>query len=445
MPPKRAASSASKAAPAAKKSRSSAGGTDTADEWESASSSSGVGEDGAPKVKPKNSKRWAAVSASRNIEEGYYMQLADPAEASTFVCLCEAPWDGDSDDEEDDSGDEEEGDGEEDEDVNARKKKAADKTKDKPAAKIPCDGGKKCRCGKPAAEHPDHPWVLTMAGRAKFNSQGDHCDVRDPANFEMYTFNDHFAYGVLEVIQNLILDYEEAKGGSDWKPMWAVVEGLTFFLKTNTGLTYALMDDGEGASAVTLLLARLFMNALAYLEREGLLKRDSEVKNLGLIMALWMSLAGDFDGSGLLEGCKKESLGPAKDKKKWQPHLYADQVVAYAKKYEIKLVGPSDLDEILEQLGDDADLPNPESNTEQADVFGYAKAYKKYKSKYGRVPSMMAGFPRKRAGNQPMGGDSLDITSWTPAERKKSAFNGKDPLGKRELDAIKKGMVMSMG
>lgn len=52
-------------------------------------------------------------------------------------------------------------------------------------------------------------------------------DVRDPDNFGMYTFNDHLAYGALEVIQNLMLDYEEA---SNWQEQWWVCEALALFL-----------------------------------------------------------------------------------------------------------------------------------------------------------------------------------------------------------------------
>lgn len=34
--------------------------------------------------------------------------------------------------------------------------------------------------------------------------------VCNPDMFDMYTYNDHQAYGMLEVIQNLLLDWDEA-------------------------------------------------------------------------------------------------------------------------------------------------------------------------------------------------------------------------------------------
>jgi hypothetical protein len=51
----------------------------------------------------------------------------------------------------------------------------------------------------------------------------------------MYTFNDHEGYGCLEMLQNLILDFEEAAG--NYKEQWVVCEALAFFLKTDIGLS----------------------------------------------------------------------------------------------------------------------------------------------------------------------------------------------------------------
>jgi hypothetical protein len=50
--------------------------------------------------------------------------------------------------------------------------------------------------------------------------------LRDPDGFGMYTYNDHFGYGVLELAQNLILDFEEAEG---WKEKWSVCEATAMF------------------------------------------------------------------------------------------------------------------------------------------------------------------------------------------------------------------------
>lgn len=52
---------------------------------------------------------------------------------------------------------------------------------------------------------------------------------RDPDNFGMYTFNDHSAFGILEVMENQILDFTEAKFG-DWKTQWSICEALGMYI-----------------------------------------------------------------------------------------------------------------------------------------------------------------------------------------------------------------------
>jgi hypothetical protein len=189
------------------------------------------------------------------------------------------------------------------------------------------------------------------------------------------------------------------------------------------------VDDGDGVDAAYQLIGRLFMSMLARLEREQLLSKDSEVPNLGLIMALYVAIGKLARPYGLLEESSQESLGPAKDKKTWEPHAFGNQILAYARKYEIHLAGPHDIDEMVAELDANVDLPVPESNSgAKADPFGFAKALKNYKSEHGC-----------------RGGDKLDITSWTSAERKAKSFSKKDPLGKKEIDALKQGMVMSLG
>ncbi len=182
---------------------------------------------------------------------------------------------------------------------------------------------------------------------------------------------------------------------------------------------------------------------LARLEREKLLSKDSEIPNLGLIMALFMVFGNGGRDYGLSEDSKQEALGPAKDKKKWEPHAFDSHILAYAHKYDIDLVGPHRIDKAVTEADDDVDLPVLESNsTAQSDPFGFAKALKKYKSDYGGITAFLA---QNKNPAVPIGGDNLDITTWTSAKRKSKAYNKKDPLGKRELDALKQGMVLSLG
>lgn len=172
-------------------------------------------------VLPK-SKRWAAVSGSRNADDDFRLAVQDVAHANSYICICKPSFieshSTDEDSEADSEDNEDIEDNDEDED---KPEKVADNDKPK------CDGGKKCPCQKPATEHPEHRWIVTYAGFRKWIVQDTMIAVRNPDLFGMYTFNDHFAYGILETVQNLILDWVEAK---TWQEQWAVCEALVLFL-----------------------------------------------------------------------------------------------------------------------------------------------------------------------------------------------------------------------
>jgi hypothetical protein len=79
----------------------------------------------------------------------------------------------------------------------------------------------------------------------------------------------------------------------------------------------------------------------------------------------------------------------------------------------------------------------PASGAKNNDPWGWKKLLKDYKGYSEDIPGY-AIKPNK------MGGDGCDITTWPSATRKKHSFDKKDPLGKKEMDAIKQGMVMQV-
>lgn len=207
-------------------------------------------------------------------------------------------------------------------------------------------------------------------------------------------------------------------------------------------LTLGRIDDGDSVDATYELIGRLFMSMLAQLERKKLLSKDSEIMNLGLIMALFMDFARGARDYGLLEASKKELLGHAKNKKKWEPQSFDNQILAYARKHDIDLVGPYDIDEIIADADAEVDLPVEVSSTSKADPFGFARSLEYYKIEHGGVTSFLAG---NKSSLTPIGGDNLDITAWSSAKRKGKAFDKKDALGKAEIDALGKGLVLPVG
>ncbi|KAK0713512.1 hypothetical protein B0T26DRAFT_813475 [Lasiosphaeria miniovina] len=331
-------------------------------------------------------RRWAKVSGSANIHASYYMMTQNPLNAYTYVIMCGVPFDAGG-----------------------------------PHGKVRCDGRKKCLYGKLAADHPEQPWKVTRAGKWRFFDSCTHCDLRNPDAFEASTFNDHEGYGVIEMFKNLFLDFEAAAG--NYKEQ---------------------IDDGNLADATFQLLSRMLMSTLAHLEREGLLAKDSEILNLGTVMGLFMMVASDMRDNDLLESSKAEALGPAKDKKSWVPSAFDNQILAYARKYDIALAGPANMAKYIAEAKANVDLPVPASNTgPAADPFSFAKALKAYKT-LGNPAAFILQMRRAEKCKSKIGGDVSDFTSWKSAERAKVAFRKKDPLGREEIAAVARGDIMSI-
>lgn len=139
---------------------------------------------------------------------------------------------------------------------------------------------------------------------------------------------------------------------------------------------------------------------LAKLERNDLLKAESEIKNLRLIMAQYIGIPGEYPE--LLE------------------NDIAEMVLAYAKKHSLDLHGFG-ADGHIDNL---KDIPLPAYDAENEDPWDWEKALDHHDRKFG-----------------PIGGDKYDITAWTSAERKREN-GGRDPLRKPEIDALKSGMIM---
>ncbi|KAH0428330.1 hypothetical protein CcaCcLH18_09102 [Colletotrichum camelliae] len=361
--------------------------------------------------------RWAAksrftkVSNTRNADRDYKEKMADAKKAFEFICRC--PWgtkrnlgggeeegegDWEDEDEEDEDEDEEEGDG----------------------PKPKCDLGKTCLCEKPAADHPDAPYVIMRAGYYKLMNQQPNVQVRDPDFFGMYTYNDHRTRtsSACTPTTTTVLT-----ASANWKEQWVICEALAPFIWYLSGDDFAMCDDGDFASLTAKLVGNLFLSMLARLERMGLLKPDSEVRDLGMVMAGFIKCAQAFRGYSLLEDDDKTR------KSKARPFIHVPSnfdsyIAAYAAKYNIKFGGVKGLKSLLDDVQEDVNLPTEKDGE---DPWGFKATLKEYRAHRGKI-----------------GGDALDITGWSSAEGKEAAFGKKDPLPKNILDGLKAGEVIGL-
>ncbi|KAI0376558.1 hypothetical protein F5Y04DRAFT_266047 [Hypomontagnella monticulosa] len=372
-----------------------------------------------PADEPPKSRRWSKVSGSANADDDYKTTWKNPDKSYAFITICspirENHEDDDEDEENEDDKNSEEGDDQD---------EADDEGRDGPTC-----GKKGCVCFRPAQDNPDHLWLVSQAGHRKFYTQLIHVSLRDPDNFGMYTFNDHAGYGCLEVSQNLLLDYVEASERG-WREQWAVCEGVALWLLSSASDALVMIDDGEAVEHTIQLVGRMFLDILAQLDNRDLVGDATDVKSLGTVMAMYIYIASRLREVGILDGDDEE------DNKTFEPHRFDDAILSYANKRGVTLQGPKNIDELTANLSGEVELPEKGAS----DPWGWKAELKEYEEQYAGLTGSMG---RKKT--SVIGGDALDITTWTSAERKAASFDHKDPLGKREIDALKKGMVMQLG
>ncbi|KAF7624367.1 hypothetical protein AFLA_008077 [Aspergillus flavus NRRL3357] len=235
-------------------------------------------------------------------------------------------------------------------------------------------------------------------------------DLRDPDNFSMYTFNDHSAYGAIEVVQNMMLDFDEASG--KWQQQWAVIEALAWLLSGDFLSPMVMIDDGDLFRETTILLEQMFLTLLAELEKEGQLEAHSDVHNIGLIMGLIAGEANTLRSDGFINIKKSKA-------KSYHGQDFIPYLLTYASKGNISLRGPSNIDEIIAE-----------------DPWKWGTAFKAYKRN--------AVAPYGGRSRTAIGGDCLDITTYSSAERKKASFTKEDPISADMIKKIKEGLVLQL-
>jgi hypothetical protein len=169
-------------------------------------------------------------------------------------------------------------------------------------------------------------------------------------------------------------------------------------------------EDGDGLTDLMVVFTSMILHMLATLEKEEPLKPDSEVKNLASVMALYTLLSSKKGSPLFLEVLESDS--------------FAETILAYATKHNIVLQSPVDIQEIISTLqpgADKVELADPASR----DPWGWGVKLKVYKKE-----------------QETIGGDSFDISTYTPAERRDAAFDNKDPFTRTMIKNIKEGKVM---
>lgn len=363
----------------------------------------------------KRAHRWSKVSGSKNLDANYWFTNREPSHAYEFVCQCDPfrrrkdnddPW-FDEDSEDDDS---------EDDDIDA------------PV----CDSGETCPCTRTAASVPSHPYTFSRAGVARFHNAGDMANLRNPDTLNMHTYNDHAAYGVMEVVHNMLLDFDEAWAAGDAHKAWAVVEGMALFMLLGSGGDMCLADDSDSVAETVGQICRMVLAALSMLydkgNDKGKFTDGAIVHNLGWMLSLYLRIAEEMRGSSVLDRAAT-SIPKTFKFRAGNIDLYLQ---AFAKHLGVKVHGAADAPE-------DGDERVKMPKLGGKDPWGWDKSFFTFKKDYSTPDFGLGGdkFPT-------IGGDKLDISAWSSAERKKHSFNKKDPFPKDIAKKLKEGLCLTL-
>ncbi|KAJ6004937.1 hypothetical protein N7540_012736 [Penicillium herquei] len=276
-----------------------------------------------------------------------------------------------------------------------------------------------CVCRKPASDNPNHPYVLSNAGFKKAAIVEFLMNVRNPWSFSLHTFNGHESYGVLELLENLVLDFDEEEG--NWKNQWAICETIAYLFMRGALEPMFHVDDSRCLFEFCRLVQIMFLTMLATLERQDLLGPDTEVKNLAVVMGMYVLLAAEI-------GSENSKLSKTR-------HA-SNIIMAYAAKYGFTPRSPRDLvKELASRKIKSPRLTIPSPTYRKNDPWNWKETLDDYKAYFRRPVYAFKGGP--------VGGDRLDMTSWKPEERAKYCFSKpEDPLTQTALDALKKGQML---
>ncbi|KAI8711667.1 hypothetical protein NCS52_01430800 [Fusarium sp. LHS14.1] len=313
----------------------------------------------------------------------------DGIEDWDFIC-CSKPnvesrrdeYEGDEEDDDEDEDDEEDEEEDGGEGNDKDKGKGKDKGKKQPEKK-PVD--------KLASLHPEWPWVFTVLGHDRVRWWIQESTKRDQDSFGLHYYNDFTWYGALEVVESIISTFDAAftPKASYWD-WWPEVEVLVLGLYS-TFLEFEMCDDGQRCGKVIELIGYLVVAAMEALKKEGVFKPDSEIRNLGLVLAMFIQW-----GHGELPYGFEEELCS-----------WAYKLLDMADEAGIDLTGPPRYEKAIKKIIDERDRK--------------AKAMKKW-DKVNWATKLRA-YTSKHGGKSRFGGHQYDIAKQSAAERKRHSLD----------------------
>ncbi|OBT95029.1 hypothetical protein VE01_07400 [Pseudogymnoascus verrucosus] len=138
----------------------------------------------------------------------------------------------------------------------------------------------------------DEGLPVSRAGMEKFIEINQEIDKRNQDVHGLYIYNDFSGYGVTEVMENLLAEFNKSIFKKDISPLkkWAIVEGLTLYLTMGDLRVWMMNDDSEGIEEVFNMMGVMFVTALEMLHESALIGPTSPLPdNVGVLSLLFLN------------------------------------------------------------------------------------------------------------------------------------------------------------
>ncbi|USP81136.1 hypothetical protein yc1106_08410 [Curvularia clavata] len=299
--------------------------------------------------------------------------------------------------------------------------------------------------GDSPEKHPGHKWVMMFNAYMKLDWLMRKARYCNPDNFGMYIYNDWYSYGLTEILENMMVEFNKAyhsKGPNRLEDMWVIISAVGLWINQEDHLgCFMSSDDGEGVGELIGVIGCALLTVLAAIERAGELRPTSCFLDLAIVIGYYLECSYDLPAYGFegkivrwrkhaVEYFKKANLDPAK------------ATAATKQRMEKIEKGDDDWDESDEEATEGAGKENTRSKSatgkrkrgsagaikdanKEEDTWGWDKSFQKYKKDH----------------KPKMGGNQYDITKMSKAERKKAAFDGKDPFAGIPDKELKADMI----
>jgi hypothetical protein len=156
-------------------------------------------------------------------------------------------------------------------------------------------GLESCMCKKPVNKHPEWKWIISKKGFEAVKHFQKEAMKRDQDVFGQYHYNDFSGYGFQEAVNNELQAFhkEYSKKKPDPYALWCSITGFAHVI-LGPGAWF-MCDDIQQIAATMKLLGYAILATMDVLKKNDLLKADSKVKDLSLVLAMYLEMVAQWE------------------------------------------------------------------------------------------------------------------------------------------------------